>query len=65
VSSRKGGRSAVSWIGLSRPWLDLASVKAELGLPESYRVVAPIILGYPAEWPQSHGRNAPQIFWID
>jgi nitroreductase len=56
---------ATCWIGLSRPWLDLASIKLELGLRESYRVVAPIILGYPTAWPQSHGRNAPEIFWID
>jgi nitroreductase len=57
---------ASCWIGgLSRPWLDLASTKLELGLRVDYRVVAPIILGYPAEWPPSSGRNAPEIFWID
>ena len=56
---------ATCWIGLARPWLDLATTKLELGVPESYRVVAPIILGYPTEWPQSHGRNAPEMFWID
>jgi len=32
------------WIGLSRLWLNLASTKVELGIPEKYRIVAPIIL---------------------
>jgi len=52
------------WIGLSRPWLNLASTKVELGIPEKYRIVAPIILGYPKAWPESHGRNPPEIHWI-
>ena len=52
------------WIGLSRPWLDLATTKRELGVPESYSVVAPILLGYPKEWPESHGRNPAEIHWI-
>ncbi len=56
---------ATCWIGLARPWLDLASTKLELGLPEGCRVVAPIILGYPTDWPVSHGRNRPEIFWIE
>jgi hypothetical protein len=28
-------------------------------------VVAPIVLGYPVAWPQSPGRSAPKIHWID
>lgn len=52
------------WIGFGRPWLDLPATKAELNLPGSYHVVAPIVLGYPKVWPQSHGRNAPEIHWL-
>ncbi|HUN96680.1 MAG TPA: nitroreductase family protein, partial [Bradyrhizobium sp.] len=52
------------WIGLSRPWLDLASTKAELQIPERYRVVAPIILGHPKSWPETHGRNPAQVSWL-
>jgi len=52
------------WIGLSRPWFDLSATKRELGLPDSYRVVAPIILGHPKDWPESHGRNPAEIHWI-
>jgi nitroreductase len=56
---------ATCWIGLSRPWFDLRSTKLELGLPEAYRVVAPIILGYPKTWPESPGRQTAEIRWMD
>jgi nitroreductase len=52
------------WIGFGRPWLNLPATKKELGLPEGYEVVAPIILGYPREWPGTHGRKAPEIHWL-
>jgi nitroreductase len=52
------------WIGLARPWLDLVGTKREFELPERYRVVAPIVLGYPKAWPESHGRNPAEIHWI-
>ena len=52
------------WIGFARPWLNLASVKKELGLPESYEVVAPIVLGHPKAWPKSHGRSPAEIYWL-
>jgi len=52
------------WIGFARPWLNLPEVKAELGVPEEYRVVAPIVLGHPVTWPESHGRKPAEVFWI-
>jgi nitroreductase len=52
------------WIGLSRPWLDLPSTKLELGVPETYHVVAPIVLGQPTEWPEPQGRKPAEIRWI-
>jgi nitroreductase len=52
------------WIGLSRPWFNLASSKRELGLPEHYHIVAPIVLGYPKAWPETHGRNPGEILWL-
>ena len=51
------------WIGFARPWLNLAATKAEFGIPPQYEFVAPIILGYPKSWPETHGRNAAEIFW--
>jgi len=52
------------WIGFGRAWLNLKEVKAELGLDERCEVVAPLILGYPQSWPETHGRKAPQIHWF-
>jgi len=52
------------WIGFARPWLNLVATKHELGLPDDYQVVAPIILGYPREWPITHGRKHAEIHWI-
>jgi len=51
-------------IGFARPWLNLPETKAELGLPQEYEVVAPIVLGHPVAWPESHGRNPAEIYWI-
>jgi len=53
------------WIGFARPWLDLPSTKHEMGLPAGHHVVAPIVLGYPKAWPESHGRNPAEIHWLD
>ena len=52
------------WIGFARPWLNLPETKAELGLPQQYQVVAPIVLGHPVAWPESHGRKPAEIYWI-
>lgn len=52
------------WIGFARPWLDLPATKAEVKIPERYHVVAPIVLGYPKVWPESHGRNPAEIYWL-
>jgi nitroreductase len=52
------------WIGFGRPWLNLPDTKAELGIPGQYEVVAPIAAGYPAAWPEPHGRHAPEIHWL-
>jgi nitroreductase len=52
------------WIGLGRPWLNRPETKAELGIPAQYHVVAPVVMGHPVAWPPSHGRNAPEIYWV-
>jgi len=52
------------WIGLGRPWLNRPETKTELGIPQPYHVVAPIVMGHPLEWPESHGRRAPEIHWV-
>ncbi len=60
----RGEGIGACWIGLARPWANLSSTKVELGLPEHYAVVAPIVLGHPKAWPASHGRNAPEVHWL-
>ena len=52
------------WIGFARPWLNLPSTKKELGFAEEYCVVAPVVMGYPVAWPESHGRKAAEIHWL-
>ena len=52
------------WIGFARPWLDLPATKAELKLPGLYHVIAPVVLGYPNAWPESHGRNRAETYWL-
>ena len=51
-------------IGLARHWLNLPSTKREMGLPAASEVVVPIVLGHPKAWPDSHGRNPAQIYWL-
>ena len=52
------------WIGFAEGWLNAPDTKRELGIPEGYVAVAPIILGYPREAPKPPGRRAPAITWI-
>jgi len=48
------------WIGLGAHLKD-PKVLAELGVPEGCRIVAPLILGYPAAVPPASERHAPEI----
>lgn len=52
------------WIGSARPWFNLSATKRELGIPEAASVIAPLVLGYPKEWPEAHGRNPAIIHWV-
>ncbi len=48
-------------IGFARRWMNQPEIKAELGIPETYSVVLPIVVGWPARKPQAPGRLAPEI----
>jgi len=48
------------WIGLGVNIRDRATL-SEIGVPEDCRIVAPIILGYPARIPPASERRAPEI----
>jgi nitroreductase len=47
------------WVGLGADPGD--DVRQELDIPESYRIVAPIILGFPDHKPQAPPRKPPKI----
>lgn len=49
------------WIGLSEAWLNTPAGKTKLGIPAEYRIVAPIIVGYPKGFIAPRERRAPDI----
>jgi nitroreductase len=51
------------WIGLGMNIED-PELRKHVGMPEDYRIVAPIILGYPKSVPKPPERSAPQILRI-
>lgn len=53
------------WIGFSMTLGNAPETKAKLGVPEEYRLVAPLVLGYPrGTWPPIP-RQEPKIFsWL-
>lgn len=52
------------WIGFSMGYFGDEVVKRELGVPEDYAIVAPIILGYPAGPVPPVEKRAPEVlFW--
>jgi nitroreductase len=48
-------------IGFARPWLDLFETKRELGVPEQYSAVFPLVIGYPAGPADPTPRDEPKI----
>lgn len=52
-------------IGLARSWLALPETKHELGIPPEWTPVFPVVVGFPDEEPENHGRRSPQIAWKD
>ena len=52
------------WIGFAEAWLNSSKGKQAIGIPEGHTVVAPIILGRPAETPARPHRNTPAVRWV-
>jgi nitroreductase len=56
--------------GLGTCWVNLGAyirdpkIKAEIGIPDNCRIIAPIIIGYPKVIPAPSERNAPNILKI-
>jgi nitroreductase len=51
------------WVALGANIRD-PRIRAELGIPDNYRIVAPIILGYPKAIPPASERHAPEILRV-
>jgi len=52
------------WIGLAEAWLASPAGKAELGVPDAWLPVAPIILGRPTSIPPRPHRQPAAIHWL-
>ena len=51
------------WIGFGVNVRD-PEIKAEIGLPDNYRIVAPLVIGYPKAIPPPVERNEPRVLKI-
>lgn len=51
-------------IGFARPWLNLAEIKAELGIPVPYAPIIPVVVGYPKSGAPSVPRKQPELYRI-
>lgn len=52
------------WIGFAEAWLNTPAVKAELGIPEALRPVAPILIGRPRSASEPPARDPPEISYV-
>jgi len=48
-------------IGFARPWFDLTETKRQLDVPEHYRAVFPVVVGYPAGFTEAPPRDKPNV----
>ncbi len=53
------------WIGGVLPALMNEGLLKELGVPEGYKAVAPLIFGYPKSKTQMPGKNEPEVIWLN
>ncbi len=52
------------WIGGVLPALRDEGLLKELGAPEGYKAVAPVIFGYPRGKTEAPGRSEPEVKWL-
>jgi nitroreductase len=51
------------WIGIAGPLLNEPEVKRELGVPEDYAAIAPLIVGYPTADSPGTPKNPPKVLY--
>ncbi|TCL76386.1 nitroreductase [Hydrogenispora ethanolica] len=49
------------WIGFATLLVNDPAFKEELGIPQDYQAVAPLILGYPEAVPSGYSRKPPEV----
>lgn len=60
----RGMNLGTCWIGFSHGFFETPQMRAELGVPDGYQLVAPIVVGHPAVYPDPTPRDAPRmLFW--
>jgi nitroreductase len=53
------------FVGFAWPALEQEDIRKDLGIPEGYVPVAPLIVGYPRTFPEGPHRNTPTILrWM-
>ena len=52
------------WIGFAQGYLNTLAGKRQIGLPESWVPVAPLIVGFPKTPPPAVARKEPEILWV-
>jgi nitroreductase len=52
------------WIGGAAVIQQSEELMAELKIPQNYKIIAPLIFGYPGTMPQTPEKRDPVIFWI-
>src|SRR5579863_3557427 len=55
---------ASCWVGLVQNWLNSAAGRKAVGLPDNDRVIASVVIGYPAERPEPVAQGRPTITWL-
>lgn len=53
------------WIGFAEAWLNRPEAKKELGIPATFRPIAPVVLGYAQAQPNAPERHRPDTIWIE
>ena len=52
------------YIGFARSLNNEKEVLKELGIPEDYEIISPLIFGYPKEWPRHKEKKLKILKWI-
>ncbi|MDY0387674.1 MAG: nitroreductase family protein [Methanolobus sp.] len=52
------------WVGAGCFIQDNSELLGELGITPNFKVIAPIVFGYPAREPEEIDKNEPEVVWV-